>query len=396
MELLAASVLSSARTIGITVYVDGHSGATMRWSEVGPAVVPVQIIVSVTIARDSERATGFSSATRYEIANELKIDWRVIETKLETIVGGGATPWRIEHLGQRNPYEEEVGVDVLVEIAYLDALGRLVGIPSSAFLGGSCRDEVPVYASLPSFSSIEAMIDCARNAVDDGYSAVKFHATGFADFDARAIRIARSALGDKVTLIWDGGSTYNNLYDALLVGSALEEATYLWFEAPVRDDAGLVRRELARRLRIPLVPDASALRRSPGDLVLDAIDGVWGALRVDATRAPSITDAIRIVRAAESLGLPCEIQSFGHGLGQFANLGLISTTMSCRFFEVPYPDPSLGCAIGGPTVVNGKVRIPNAPGFGFTVDQSIVDTAWRRVVDIRDNTSGLSRCERSQ
>ena len=43
------------------------------------------------------------------------------------------------------------GLPVLIELASLDAAGRLLGVPATAFLGGAIRHDLPAYASLPSF-----------------------------------------------------------------------------------------------------------------------------------------------------------------------------------------------------------------------------------------------------
>jgi L-alanine-DL-glutamate epimerase-like enolase superfamily enzyme len=255
----------------------------------------------------------------------------------------------------------------VIELAVLDALGKTTRLPAAAFLGGLRRSSVEAYASLPSFGEPDAAVTCAGAAVEAGFRAVKFHASGLLDADIETIEAARRALGPSVGLMWDASCAYD-LYTAVAVGAALAEARFLWFEAPLADEATEALRSLAARTTVPLVPDG-LVQRPSAEWARDVRDGVWGALRLDVTRAPDLAAALRLLHLSETLGLPCEVQSFGFPLGQYANLQLALTTTACRFFEAPFPpDDFLDDVAAPPTVADGFVYAPEAPGLGSAVD----------------------------
>jgi L-alanine-DL-glutamate epimerase-like enolase superfamily enzyme len=106
----------------------------------------------------------------------------------------------------------------------------------------------------------------------------------------------------------------------------------------------------------------------PSDWARDVAEGMWGALRLDVTHSRTLAHAQRIIRLAESVGLPCEIQSFGFALSQYANLQLMLATTACRFVEVAYPREELEDRIcEAPALRNGHVEPPVAAGLGHGV-----------------------------
>jgi L-alanine-DL-glutamate epimerase-like enolase superfamily enzyme len=367
-------VTEDARVASLRVFdASPPAAVAVKWSEVGPSVRPAQVIVAVELERDGERASGVAGATRYLTPAEILLDGATARAALAAHVGRRAVPWAGRGGAPRNPYEPVVpGLDVLVELASLDAAGHLLGLPATTFLGGAVHDDLPAYASLPSFADPDDALACARLALATGFRAVKFHAAGDVATDVVTARRARAELGAGVDLLWDGSCGYD-LYGALRVGRALEEAGFSWFEAPLADDAGPVLSELARRLGIPLIPDATASHRSPGDWARDVHAGLWSGLRLDVTRVNGLADAQRVVRTAEAHGRPCEIQSFGHGLAQVANLNLMLTTMACSYFEAPFPVDDLDDGLVPPLRPSGgRVGLPGAIGLGHQLQLATV------------------------
>lgn len=281
-----------------------------------------------------------------------------------------------------NPYDpRSKPLNATVELAVLDALGRETGLPVGAFLGGVCRTQLEAYASLPSFGSPAEAVECAADAVAVGFRAVKFHASGSVDIDVATIAEARGRLGDSIQLIWDASCAYE-LYSAVLVGSALADADFLWFEAPLDDDSTAALTSLARRTPVPLVPDGME-QRSAADWGRGVTDGVWGALRLDVTRATGVASALRLLRLAETLGAPCEIQSYGFPLSQYSNLQLMLVTRACRFFEAPFPAGGLADDLTvAPEVVDGFAFAPTRSGLGHDVGLDMLTDRCTRLAHV--------------
>ena len=352
--------------------------APLRWSEVAPPAVPRQTVVSVDVSGLDGVTSGVASLTSY-----VSPDAPEAGEPAGSLGGwlGAPVAGIPSELADSSPYDPGGRpLAAVVQLAALDALGRSTGLAAAAFLGGARRARLEAYASLPSFADPEDAVACASRAVEAGFRAVKFHASGLREVDLETIAVARRTLGGSTGLMWDASCAYD-LYTAVAVGVALADAAFLWFEAPLADDSTDALRLLATRTTVPLVPDG-LVQRSPADWAGDVRDGIWGVLRLDATRVPDVGTALRLVRLSESLGVPCEIQSFGFPLGQYANLQLALTTSACRFFEAPFPpDDFLDDIAVPPTVADGFVYAPEAPGLGSAVD---VDELAARLAPIAE------------
>lgn len=342
------------------------SARPIRWSGVAPAVLAQQTVVAVEISGEDGGSVGVASLTHY-VEPELSLGDGRFDASL---VGWlGRTVQGLPDPEAANPYDPSARpLRAPIELAALDALGRQTGLPAAAFLGGVCRNRIEAYASLPSFESPSAAVACACAAIDAGFRAVKFHASGSLECDLATIATARKELGPNVSLMWDASCAYE-LYSAVVVGTALAQSGYLWFEAPLTDESTEALRALARRASIPLVPDG-LVQRSSADWARDVRDGVWGALRLDVTRTPGVSSALQLLRLSETLGLPCEIQSFGYPLSQYSNLQLMLATNACRFFEAPFPTADFEDGlVQAPPLVDGFVLAPELPGLGHGIDR---------------------------
>jgi L-alanine-DL-glutamate epimerase-like enolase superfamily enzyme len=339
----------------------------IRWSELAPAVLPKQTVITVEVSNGEVATTGIASLTHY-VEPDAPGHRGDLETPLAQWLGATVQGLPGEPAREANPYDPaDQPLWATVELAVLDAIGRETQLPAAAFLGQICRTSIPAYASLPSFALPDAAVDCAVAAVAAGFNAVKFHASGLVEDDRQTIDLARRELGPTIALMWDASCAYE-LYSAVLIGKALAQADFLWFEAPLVDESTAALRSLARCSSVPLVPDG-LVQRPAADWARDVRDGVWGALRLDVTRSAGVSSALRLLRLSEALGLPCEIQSFGFPLGQYANLQLMLTTRACRFFEAPFPASDFEDELAtAPPVGDGTVFAPEEPGLGHEVD----------------------------
>ena len=338
----------------------------IRWSQIAPAVLPKQTVISVDVADGEIVATGTASLTYYPDLDASRHDG--LETSLAHWLGSAVRGVPAEPGDRANPYDpRDDPLRAVVELAVLDALGRETGLPSAAFFGGLYRTSIQAYGSLPSFENPYEAVECAVAAVAAGFNAVKFHASGLVEEDLQTIPLARRELGPTISLLWDASCAYD-LYSATLIGRALADANFLWFEAPLADDSTASLRSLATLTTVPLVPDG-LVQRATGDWARDVREGVWGALRLDVTRLPSVTSALRLLRLSEALGLSCEIQSFGFPLGQYANLQLMLATHACKFFEAPFPASDFEDGlVTAPQIVDGHAFAPEGSGLGHEID----------------------------
>jgi L-alanine-DL-glutamate epimerase-like enolase superfamily enzyme len=329
------------------------SPAPCSWSRRAPDAVPCDVLVEVDVELGNGSAWGCGGLTRYPARREPPPDAALAE--LERFAAGE----------QRAGFSYEGASGSLVpaaELAVMDAVARAAGVPAAVLFGGVVRTRVPAYASTLAYEDVDGFLTCLSDALRAGFRAVKFHANGDPTIDCETIRASRELVGPEVALIWDAEYAYAP-HEAETVGRALDAAGFLWFEAPVSDDASPALPRLAARIATPLVPGA-ARPRHPGSWAREALAGTWGALRTSVTRMPSVADAVRVIRLSESLDLPCELESFGYGLTGLAHLHAMLATTSGRYFEAPFTPDLLGGIDAPVPVEDGAVSLPAGPGLG--------------------------------
>jgi L-alanine-DL-glutamate epimerase-like enolase superfamily enzyme len=113
-----------------------------------------------------------------------------------------------------------------------------------------------------------------------------------------------------------------NFEEAMRLGRQMDEGLFGWFEAPVDDELLGEYAELRKRLDTLIIPAGYNIY-SP-DFIRQGIEaGSWDAGRFDATVIGGISEALELLIIANDAGLTIDIQSWGHSLGQAANLHLM-------------------------------------------------------------------------
>jgi galactonate dehydratase len=130
-----------------------------------------------------------------------------------------------------------------IEIACWDIVGKSVGLPVHALLGGRVRDRVRVYANgwYQVARTPEAMADAARAVVAKGYTALKFDPFGHTsrtigpDEESLAIDLiqaVRDVIGPRVDLLVEGHCRFG-VAQAIRLAQRMAPSDPLWFEEPV-------------------------------------------------------------------------------------------------------------------------------------------------------------------
>ncbi|MCU0983904.1 MAG: mandelate racemase/muconate lactonizing enzyme family protein [Acetobacteraceae bacterium] len=119
-----------------------------------------------------------------------------------------------------------------LDIAIHDALGKELGLPVHALIGGRAREEVLCYASGGYFTADPARGLAAQLSRFDGFPACKIKiGRGPAD-DAARVRMVREAHGDAMHVFVDANGNYT-LDQVLASMRALEALGVGWFEEPL-------------------------------------------------------------------------------------------------------------------------------------------------------------------
>lgn len=277
-----------------------------------------------------------------------------------------------------------------LEIACWDILGKDRGRPVWALLGGKINDRLRAYTYLyplpkhdhaPFWVSPDMAAESALEAVERGYTAVKFdpagpytmrggHMPAMRDITRSVAfcRAIREAVGDRADLLFGTHGQFTTA-GAIRLGQALEPYSPLWYEEPIPPDNLLEFAKVAQAVRIPLATGermttkaefATLLRTGGAEILQPALGragGIWEMKKVAA-----MAEAFNVQIAPHLYAGPVEWAANVHLAASIPNLLMIET------IETPFHD---GLIKGAIRVENGYVIPPETPGLGIEVDEEL-------------------------
>ncbi|MBV9633066.1 MAG: mandelate racemase/muconate lactonizing enzyme family protein [Methylobacteriaceae bacterium] len=277
-----------------------------------------------------------------------------------------------------------------MEIPLWDILGKLAGVPVYKFWGGF-SDRVTAYCATAEIRSPEQRVDDVHGLLADGYRAVKlrFHQPDPRE-DLKTVEAIRAAVGDRIAIMVDanqagiepgfGGHRPWGFQRAFEVALELERLGVVWLEEPLarHDYAGLARlRSRLSRLKLAGGEDNHGLHEFKLLLDLDCYD----ILQPDVLLSEGIFQVRKISALAEAANREVAPHTWGNGIGLLANLHLAASIPNCPYFEFPHDPPSgftlhtRDQMLRAPLTIDsdGMVRVPDAAGFGFELDEERIE-----------------------
>ncbi len=260
-----------------------------------------------------------------------------------------------------------------VDIALWDIAGKQAGQPIHRLLGGMGRSEVAAYASSINWlddATVEAEVAAVLKA---GFREIKVKlGHPLRDAIARA-RLVRKLAGDDIALYVDANWAYD-VDDALIVGRALADLGYGFFEEPIAPQDREGYRRLAQHLPIRLAAGESDFVAS--DALISLQDRSLGLIQPDVTRSGGISETWRICELAAAFntayaphvgwsGAICVAASL-----QLAAAAETFRTFECMVYQNPLRDAFTHPIVGeGSQLVEGKLSVPQGPGLGIEIDR---------------------------
>lgn len=247
------------------------------------------------------------------------------------------------------------------DIALWDITAKVANLPLHAILGGY-REKIASYASTATFASVAEYRDVIDQCLEYGFRAIKLHAWGDARKDAALCQAVRDHVGDEIDLMYDASAGFNP-YEALFVGRACEEASYRWYEEPLREFNLSAYAKLCAALDIPVLAPETA----DGCHYIAAEFIVAGAADMVRTGVDyrGVTGALRVAHLADSFQMTAEI----HG-GGLPNLHLAAAVPNNTYYEaMVLTNPiTVEPAVGS----DGCVSPPTCPGVGFGAEPDLL------------------------
>ena len=267
-----------------------------------------------------------------------------------------------------------------IEMACWDITARALGVPVHALLGGKMRDSVRVYANgwYSGDRTPEGFADRAKVVTDKGYTALKFDPFGTAYLtmskkesrEAEALVAAvRDAVGPDVDILIEAHDRFS-VGQAIEIGNWLEKYEVTWFETPVysTDVDALV--EVARRVPVRVIAGermhdlhefAQFLATNVTDIINPEPLGVGGVFR-----------SVQIAGLARAHHAQVAFHNAESPLKTSIALQIDAVTPNVFIQECfdDFLEPWVTDVLQGfPRVKDGKIEIPDGPGYGVTLNE---------------------------
>jgi mandelate racemase len=251
-----------------------------------------------------------------------------------------------------------------LDIALWDAAAKAAGLPLARMLGGTLAP-VRAYNSngLGLIPPAAVAGETLELLAEGGFSAVKVR-VGRQDpgEDLAAVREARTAAGDGVTLVAD----YNQglaLGEALTRCRALDGEGLAWIEEPMRHDDYPGHARLARAIATPVMLGENFY--GPRDMLTAIAARACDLVMPDLMRIGGVTGWLQAAALADASGLPMSSHLYPEVSGH-----LMRVTPSAHWLEwQDWAHPVLARPFG---IADGQMLLPDVPGNGLEWDEDAV------------------------
>jgi D-galactarolactone cycloisomerase len=252
-----------------------------------------------------------------------------------------------------------------IDIALWDIVGKAQGVPVHQLLGGATRDRIPTYASLLRYGKPDLVARYTEEAAARGYAAIKLH-----EHLVETVAPGRKAAGPDIAIMVDTNCAWAP-DEALEMARKLKVYDLAWLEEPVHpvddyDAMARIRRETSMTIaageNIGHAGEARyAIERGALDIIQPSVTKIGGII--------AMRDVIAV---AQQHGVRVMPHSPYFGPGLIATLHVIAACLPdsmCERFYCELEATPLGDAI---TARDGHMQVPQGPGLGIDVDESVI------------------------
>lgn len=264
-----------------------------------------------------------------------------------------------------------------IEIAILDMLGKMAGLPVNQLISEPKRTEIPVYmSSTERDTTAEEEVDWVAERVQETNSkAVKLKIGGRMSNNKDAspgrsealIRLSRERWGDDFTIYFDANGSYD-VPNAIKWGKMLEEYNIGFYEEPVPWEDFAATKAVNEGLTIPVAGGEQDNSMSKWEWMIK--NRAFDIAQPDIMYNGGMIRSLQVNRLAEEVGIPCTLHSpknnvLASYMLHFASIvkdpGPYQEFRAKKPKDESYFTPNL-------SVIDGQLAVPEGPGFGITYD----------------------------
>lgn len=264
-----------------------------------------------------------------------------------------------------------------IDIALWDLAGQAAAQPIWRLLGGQGRSRVDAYASSINWADDARVEAEVTRALAQGFRQIKVKIGRPVPQAIARVRQVRRLAGDAILLGADANWAYD-ADDALLVGRAMADCGYWFFEEPVVPDDHAGYRRLSSQLPIRIAAGESDF--TAGDSAGLVAGHVLGLIQPDVARSGGITETWRIAShaAIHNVAYAPHVGWSG-GVCAAASLHLAAAAENFRTFECMVFDNPLRQALTEPVfgdvggLRDGTLEVPAGPGLGVRLREGAIE-----------------------
>jgi len=297
---------------------------------------------------------------------------------------------RVQFAERAGPDSAAVKAYCAVEVALFDLCAKAAGVPLSELLGGRVRSSIRLYGSAGMYMPPEQYAAEAAAIAAMGFRAYKMRPAGGPEVDLDTVRQMRRAVGPDFHLMvdahtwWRMGDRSYSFETVENLARDMAEYDVAWLEEPLPPDDHDAYLRLKEKDYLPLAsgehePDEERYQ----DLIMrEAVDYV----QMDVFCQGGFSTARRLIAGIARAGLGFAFHSWGTALEVIAaaHLGICWPETVVEWLEFPcysapgrvgmYPFPLASEILKDPLEIeHGELRVPQAPGLGVAVDESVID-----------------------
>jgi L-alanine-DL-glutamate epimerase-like enolase superfamily enzyme len=267
-----------------------------------------------------------------------------------------------------------------IDTALWDLKGQDLNVPITTLLGGTCRSEMPAYAS-GGWADTDDIGQQLQSYCDKGFRAVKMRVGSMdksVDHSIARVRTARESLGDDIKIMADAHGTFS-VSEAKRFCKLIEKYNLCWMEEPVSTDNKLGTAEVRRHTHTPIAAGESEFTRFDFKELIQhqAVD----VLQPDPAIVGGITESVRIAALASTYQLELAPHCWGSAISFMAGVSIAFASPSAVIIEFSSGGNPLMYDLTkqDPQVENGMVKAPDRPGLGLDLNWDFVKTFTKKI-----------------
>jgi muconate cycloisomerase len=267
----------------------------------------------------------------------------------------------------------------MFDVALHDLLGRALGLPVHALLGGACKETIPLEWSVGAGDEAQ-MIDEAETVYakyQTPYICFKVGPADKHDANVHTLQAVREALGPDVALALDANGAFR-AREAIDFANAVADLGIAYFEQPVLGWDLVHLKRVRERISFPVMADETVY--SPQDAIKAIAADAADVFCIKLYKCGGLWRGRQIALIAEAAGydVNCAGTANGSHLEALAAAHLGAATPNHAFgaeFTMGLPEVAPDPIAPDPVIplCNGECPVPSGPGLGAVVDETAVD-----------------------